>query len=108
MRSRKLYYAFSEHLTSDLITVAKSVVAEDGYRGLWRGIGPSMARVFFGVGLYFTTLESFLNILSRDDRSHGDRSLRGAGSSKQAFMAAAAARSIAATALCPITVVKTR
>jgi len=77
----------------------RDILAQDGARGLWRGMVPSVVRASLGPGLYFVALEQFQG--SRSRASHQDNKSR-------VFLEGAVARGLAGLALCPLTVVKTR
>lgn len=89
----------------EFLTVAAAVVSQNA----------SLARLFFGTGIYFSTLEYILSIgASGRGESRGGSHVAMAGKqhskskTSQQFVAGAAARSIAGTILMPLTVVKTR
>jgi len=98
------------------IEAVRGVIANDGVLGLWRGVSPSLVRVFFGVGLYFISLEQALTLAAGyagEDAAHARRShIAADGASKltnsQYFGSGAVARVVAASAVLPLTVVKTR
>ena len=73
----------------------------EGVLGLWRGLGPSLARTVPGVGLYFTTAHTLRLQLAS---SSGSSSL-GPGAS---LLIGFVSRSVACTALIPVTVIKLR
>ena len=73
-----------------------SVVTRHGVAGLWRGLGPSLARTVPGVGLYFSAAHSLRTSLAPDP------------SPATSLLVGAAARSLAVTATIPVTVVKLR
>ena len=66
-----------------------------GLRGLWAGLSPTIFRVFFGAGIYFASLHALADAL-------------GAGAPGAAFVSGVGARFVAALALSPVSVVKTR
>jgi len=82
-------------------SVARSVMRSEGVLGLWRGLGPSLARTVPGVGLYFTTAHT---LRSRLASSSGSGSLGPGASLVIGFVS----RSVACTALIPVTVIKLR
>ena len=70
--------------------------ARDGLaRGLWAGLSPTVTRVFFGAGIYFASLHALSDAL-------------GGGGGGAAFASGVGARALAALALSPVSVVKTR
>ncbi|KAK4538650.1 hypothetical protein CDCA_CDCA19G4675 [Cyanidium caldarium] len=78
---------------------ARAVVEEAGLRGLWRGTTPTILRNSLGVGTYFVTLNQLTTSL------RGDQAYL---APQHALLAGATARSVSATMLCPLTVVKAR
>eukprot|EP01029_Cantina_marsupialis_P028799 TRINITY_DN778015_c0_g1_i1.p1 TRINITY_DN778015_c0_g1~~TRINITY_DN778015_c0_g1_i1.p1 ORF type:complete len:305 (-),score=68.13 TRINITY_DN778015_c0_g1_i1:768-1682(-) len=82
-----------------MMKTTRVVMIEDGLLGLWKGITPSVIRVFFGVGLYFSTLNTILKNPIGSDKK--DTALR-------TFLAGVAARSSVAALMNPVSVVKTR
>ena len=81
-----------------MVSVARHVLATEHVTGLWRGILPSVTRTVPGVGIYFASLHWLKT--------------SGMGGEKpnpvQAMALGMAARSLAATIMIPITVLKTR
>ena len=99
------------------LPILRAVVAEEGLAALWRGWGPSLARVTLGVGVYFAALDVLagapLSVAHRHrrDLAHtSDLRVAAAGdvSPLRAFLSGAAARCIAAGIFTPLTVVKVR
>lgn len=117
------------------------LVAEGGIAALWRGLGPTIARVFFGAGIYFTSIHAISDALKgvgSDSKQQSVATPRyageggGAGTSGHAppspdqavqrsaeaggymsdsartFVAGFSARTLAATLMSPVAVVKTR
>lgn len=78
--------------SSSLLSTASSLVKEEGFTSLWKGLNATVIRVFFGAGIYFVALKSTNDAL-------GNRS---------AFAAGLIARSIATIIMTPVAVVKTR
>jgi hypothetical protein len=68
--------------------------------------GPTVARVFFGAGIYFATINATMDASRARASAAAGRPTE--PSSVQAFIAGAVARSIAATLMSPVAVVKTR
>lgn len=90
-------------------TMFLTIVRRDGVAGLWRGTGPTCIRVGLGAGVYFSLLDQILSILrSSQPIGGGQGSREGQLSASSIVLAGALTRGIAATLLCPITVVKTR
>ena len=81
------------------LATARAVVSAGGARALWRGLEPTIARVFLGAGVYFSCIHALRDAL-RDTQRLSD----GAA----AFLAGASARTLAASLLSPVAVVKTR
>jgi len=78
-----------------LSSVFGSVVRNGGVFGLWRGLVPSLMRTVPGVGLYFTTAHTLRSKMSSTDPT-------------SSMMIGFLARSVACTAMIPVTVVKLR
>jgi solute carrier family 25 protein 38 len=74
--------------------VASDVYTREGIRGLYAGLGATIVRVFFGAGIYFTSLHAMADILGNSPAS--------------AFLAGASARALAVALLAPVSVLKTR
>ena len=74
--------------------IASDVYAREGIRGLYAGLGATIVRVFFGAGIYFTSLHAMADILGNSPAS--------------AFLAGASARALAVALLAPVSVLKTR
>ena len=103
---------------ANMLAVTRGILATSNFTGLWRGVLPSMcrcltilsfgfsyvlvfrfscpARTVPGVGLYFSTLHQL--------RSR----VRGRPSALQTLLIGASARALAAAAIIPFTVLKTR
>lgn len=85
--------------SSGMVSVARHVLATEHVTGLWRGILPSVTRTVPGVGIYFASL-------------HWLKTVQGEAGEKpnpvQAMALGMTARSLAATIMIPITVLKTR
>ncbi|KAA8496366.1 Solute carrier family 25 member 38-A [Porphyridium purpureum] len=77
----------------------RSILANDGPLGLWRGVVPTVLRNMSGVGIYFVSLTRVSDLLRSSD---------GTLSSSATLVAGATARSISATLGCPLSVIKTR
>jgi solute carrier family 25, member 38 len=82
-----------------IFATMRTIIRHDTPFGLWRGVTPTIIRNTLGVGAYFVTLNNLSTFLARPDGTLSDRSTLFVG---------AAARSISVTALCPLSVVKTR
>jgi len=80
-----------------MFQIARHVLATERLPGLWRGIMPSVTRTVPGVGLYFGSLH-WLKSGFGDEKP----------SAIQCIGLGMTARSIAATVMIPITVIKTR
>jgi solute carrier family 25 protein 38 len=119
-----------------MLGAAKQLVAKEGIRALWAGVGPACIRLSAGAGLYFVVLNKLRQAFGADGASlappapfsaplswiaslepalHVDTANPGrpnAGnenlSTFQAVVSGAMSRTTAAMALCPVTVVKTR
>ncbi|KAK9836381.1 hypothetical protein WJX84_000438, partial [Apatococcus fuscideae] len=89
----------------------RTVIAESGPRGLWRGTSPTMVRLSLGLALNFLILENVKSTLLEHRRARRSQSCPD-GSNKltgfEAFVTGGTSRAVAAAALCPVTVVKTR
>eukprot|EP00898_Chlorokybus_atmophyticus_P002416 jgi/Chlat1/3175/Chrsp22S03452 len=101
----------------------RAIATKEGIGGLWKGTAPSVIRVALGAGLYFVSLDYAL-ALARTLHAHAQRrtttqqqtQLQQAQQQQPnnklpgalTMVAGASARSFAAAALCPVTVVKTR
>jgi solute carrier family 25 protein 38 len=78
------------------LSVAAGLRARGGTLALWAGLSPTVIRVFFGAGIYFSGLHALVDALGP------------AGGALGAFGAGVGARFLAALALSPVSVVKTR
>jgi solute carrier family 25 protein 38 len=91
---------------SNMFATAGTVMRQEGVRGLWAGVTASCIRTAAGAGLYFLLLERVTRELNTKFPPGKDTNQTAAG--LRTFGVGAASRSLAATLLCPITVVKTR
>eukprot|EP00696_Hemimastix_kukwesjijk_P015370 gnl/Hemi2/3567_TR1242_c0_g1_i1.p1 gnl/Hemi2/3567_TR1242_c0_g1~~gnl/Hemi2/3567_TR1242_c0_g1_i1.p1 ORF type:complete len:300 (-),score=-1.11 gnl/Hemi2/3567_TR1242_c0_g1_i1:77-976(-) len=84
---------------TNTIQTFRTVFAEEGIRGLWKGTTPSVIRIIPAAGLYFGSLHQFTQWLRGlfPERRHTTN-----------LVAGAMARSVAICVLCPVGVVKTR
>lgn len=82
-------------------TTVKKLLNEGGVRGLWRGTGPTVWRLSLGAAIHFTVLDS-LKTFAEARRPDGKMN------SLDLFLVGGLSRAVAAAALCPITLVKTR
>jgi len=80
-----------------MFTVARQVLQTEHVAGLWRGILPSVTRTVPGVGIYFASLHWLKTSLGEEKPNP-----------VQAVGLGMGARSLAATIMIPITVLKTR
>jgi len=94
------YAQFRASPTIPITTLARTIVRDEGALALWRGVGPSIARITAGAGLY-------LGILDYMASNAGEASSATA-SAAQNFAVGAGARALACTFALPFTVVKTR
>lgn len=98
--------------SNNMFATAGCVVRHEGVRGLWAGVTASCVRTAAGAGLYFLLLERVTRELNAKfpvggkDCNHNQNQTFLAG--LRTFGVGAVSRSLAATLLCPITVVKTR
>jgi len=81
-----------------MLSVARHVLATEHVTGLWRGILPSVTRTVPGVGIYFASLHWLKTVNNAGEKPNP----------VQAMALGMAARSLAATIMIPITVLKTR
>lgn len=99
------------------LRTARQLVASGGVGALWRGLGPTVARVFFGAGIYFSSIHAISDALK--GRATGPPGGGGGGGaaalppyvlsdSARTFVAGFSARTLAAALLSPVAVVKTR
>lgn len=94
--------------TKGMFATAGCVVRNEGVKGLWAGVTASCVRTAAGAGLYFFLLERVTRELNqRFPKVEGEKSSAAAEGARM-FAVGAASRGLAATLLCPITVVKTR
>jgi solute carrier family 25 protein 38 len=84
-----------------MIGTMKTVVKEEGTKGLWKGTAPSIYRTVPGTGLYFLLLNNVQALTRKTLGSRADHSLA-------ALFCGSSARCLATMALMPFTVVKTR
>ena len=73
-----------------------TVIQNEGFLGLWKGIIPSLMRTVPGVGLYFSTAHTLRTHIGQQKDA------------KTSLMIGFVSRSLACTAMIPITVVKLR
>lgn len=85
-----------------------SVLREEGIRGLWRGTVPTMWRVGMGMGVYFFCLNHFKLALVKTHGGGGKGEVREKQNSSRVFLTGFGSRGVAALAVMPLTVVKTR
>jgi len=81
-----------------MVSIINEIVVRERLAGLWRGVGPSLARTVPGVGLYFTSVSWIKSCGLENVLPNGVHSLVVGG----------VARGFAGTLLIPFTVVKTR
>ncbi|CAK0784193.1 hypothetical protein CVIRNUC_007397 [Coccomyxa viridis] len=89
----------------------RKIVAQDGVRSLWNGTGPTIIRLSMGLGLQMSVLEGLKEALrwqhlrsaDQEKGRHPERLTK-----LEAFLSGGLARTVAAAATCPFTVVKTR
>eukprot|EP00178_Gracilaria_changii_P004510 TRINITY_DN1729_c0_g1_i1.p2 TRINITY_DN1729_c0_g1~~TRINITY_DN1729_c0_g1_i1.p2 ORF type:complete len:351 (+),score=39.05 TRINITY_DN1729_c0_g1_i1:396-1448(+) len=81
------------------VETASAIVTQDGVRGLWRGVVPSVMRNAMGVGCYMMLLDVTTSQLAAPDGALSDRS---------SFLAGGSARFMTVILLSPMSVVKTR
>ena len=91
MQSTRLH---SPQARPSVLATAMELRARGGTLALWAGLSPTVVRVFFGAGLYFSALHALADALPSGSAS--------------AFGAGVGARFLAAFALSPVSVVKTR
>jgi solute carrier family 25 protein 38 len=84
------------------LSIAASIVSDTGVFSLWRGTSPTIIRNCLGVGVYFVSLNAITNILqhSGDCDTHMP--------AWKTLLAGGLSRSLSATLLCPLSVLKTR
>ncbi|KAK9811684.1 hypothetical protein WJX72_008322 [[Myrmecia] bisecta] len=85
------------------VATFRTILSESGPRGFWRGTSPTVLRLSLGLGLHFFALEHIKDLII-GRHADGDRRL----SPWEAFVAGGLSRAVAAGALCPVTVIKTR
>ena len=95
-----------------------TLVQEQGVKSLWKGLGATIIRVFFGAGSYFVILHSVSDMLDISSSSYTNNKLSSSETPVvsnswlnygiRSFIAGVSARSIAAAIMSPIAVVKTR
>ena len=94
-------------INKSMFKTAGCVVRDEGIRGLWSGVTASCVRTAAGAGLYFLLLER----VTKEVNARFPESPNASQSSvalMKTFAVGAVSRSLAATLLCPLTVVKTR
>lgn len=79
----------------------RMLLKEGGTRGMWRGTGPTVWRLSLGAGLHFTALDALKTAI--EARRPGHKL-----TATDAFFVGGLSRALAATCLCPVTLVKTR
>lgn len=104
---------------SGVVATARWLAREQGALALFKGVDATFIRVFFGAGIYFTCLDvanRFVQGLAGGPNAAsgetGSRtrtsSVASSGKPLSSFISGALARSIAATIMSPVSVVKTR
>lgn len=106
MQAHKLGAAGGATISNNMFATAGCVVRQEGVKGLWAGVTASCIRTAAGAGLYFLVLERVTRELNAKFPLGKDCNQTFVG--LRTFGVGAASRSLAATLLCPITVVKTR
>lgn len=105
-----------------MVGMATKIVNEDGWRGLWRGTGPTCIRVGLGAGIYFAILDGVMRSMKKVDMWKRKRwnltgsladDKEGHGNDQPlppelVFCAGFITRAVSAVAVCPVTVLKTR
>eukprot|EP00286_Rhodomonas_abbreviata_P000271 CAMPEP_0181290912 /NCGR_PEP_ID=MMETSP1101-20121128/1677_1 /TAXON_ID=46948 /ORGANISM="Rhodomonas abbreviata, Strain Caron Lab Isolate" /LENGTH=336 /DNA_ID=CAMNT_0023395249 /DNA_START=494 /DNA_END=1504 /DNA_ORIENTATION=+ len=86
----------------------KIIIRESGVTGLWRGVVPTIYRVGAGTGVYFGCLNQLKFSLATVGVNRQGSQAAQPSSAMFAFGAGFVARGVAATAVMPLTVVKTR
>lgn len=101
-----------------VVATARWLAREQGALALFKGVDATFIRVFFGAGIYFTCLDAANRLVQRLLGSSGatgetgsrtrTSSVASSGKPISSFISGALARSIAATIMSPVAVVKTR
>lgn len=110
--------------SAGLYRTAHDLVATEGVPSLWKGLGATVIRVFFGAGIYFTLLHGISDALApkqpRRDAAAWPNSGEGStgardGTQQQkqlggvrSFIAGVTARAAGAAIMSPVAVIKTR
>ena len=95
----------AQHASISARSIISGIVQKDGLKGLWRGTSATCIRIGFGAGLYFSLLDRVLYGLKKmQNSSSPDEKL----SMGMTALAGGFTRAVAAAALCPVTIVKTR
>jgi len=93
--------------SSGMLHLFRDIRGEAGWTGMWRGVGPALARIAVGSSIYFTTQTQMLEIIRAQMREEGH--VENAQLSSQALLLAGfVSRATAVSVCCPISVVKTR
>ncbi len=57
--------------SSGMLALFRSIRGEAGWTGMWRGVGPAVARISIGSSIYFTTQTQMLDIIRARMREEG-------------------------------------
>ncbi|KAK9908427.1 hypothetical protein WJX75_007684 [Coccomyxa subellipsoidea] len=90
---------------SGMLGTFQTIISDGGVRALWRGTGPTIARLSVGLGLQMCVLESLKDVFHQRHAKQGQADKL---TKPEAFFTGGLARAAAAAATCPFTVVKTR
>lgn len=102
LKSRQQYHAATHREVRPLRQIVTGIVRTEGPGALWNGLSPTLIRVGFGVGLYFSTLDALL------EASQNRTEIPDSGGFGPAVIAGGAARMISCAVVHPVSVVKTR
>eukprot|EP00288_Rhodomonas_lens_P012440 CAMPEP_0177705364 /NCGR_PEP_ID=MMETSP0484_2-20121128/8669_1 /TAXON_ID=354590 /ORGANISM="Rhodomonas lens, Strain RHODO" /LENGTH=268 /DNA_ID=CAMNT_0019216787 /DNA_START=627 /DNA_END=1433 /DNA_ORIENTATION=+ len=91
-----------------MAAAAQDVYSQNGVRGLWRGVVPTVYRVGGGTAVYFFCLNELKFSLGRTPGSSGGGAISKQSSGSHAFASGFLARAVAASVMMPFTIVKTR
>jgi solute carrier family 25, member 38 len=88
-------------LFSGIIATARNISSTYGFIGLWRGLGPTILRVFFGAGIYFSSIHLISDLLTQ-------KQAKNKTTTTSSFLSGFLGRTVAAAAMSPVSIVKTR
>ena len=105
LKSRHQYhYMKNGNAVLRVSTLVRRVVKNEGASALWKGVGPSLSRVCYGVGIYFCSLDYFCEKARRINGTGAGGHLSATILPSQSFLVGCLARTVATSVTLPVTV----